>query len=184
MLYRLLRFGLERFEKRWSYDAGYLKDIAVASPPATLRFLLSNHPKPSRSVLPPEAYHAARLSAVLQEDCGPCAQLMIDMAIADGVKAESIVAIVEKRYVELSPVVAAVCEYVSSVCRGENAEELVEELRKHVPEKGLIALLFAASEARAYPFLKRGLGQAKACGLLRIQDDLVVRRHVSPDAAA
>jgi len=168
MIRSLLNRMLGAFERRWNYDATYLKRIAAASPSAAIRFQLSHHPKPSADLMPLEIYHTARLAAVLHEDCGPCTQLMLDMALEDGVPEHVLKALIEGRPQDAGPEIAMVWDYVADVSRGENAEEPAARISERWSERGLVVLLFAAAEARTYPFLKRGLGLARECTRLQV----------------
>ena len=180
MLTGMLIRALEKFERQWSFDAAYLKEIAAAKPAALIRFQFSHQPKPPAKTLPPAAYHTAKLVSVLREDCGTCAQLMVDMALADGVSPDTISAVIEGRFDAVDEELATVYQYVSTISDGQNAEELAYRLRAIYSDEALVALLFAASEARTYPFLKRGLGHAKTCERLRVGDRMSTKGGSSP----
>lgn len=168
MIRSLLNRMLGAFERRWNYDATYLKRIAAAFPSAAIRLQLAQHPKPPANLMPLEIYHTARLAAVLHEDCGPCTQLMLDMALDDGVPEHVLKALIEGRPQDAGPEIAMVWDYVAGVSRGENAGDLAGRIAERWTERGLVVLLLAASEARTYPFLKRGLGLARECTRLKV----------------
>ena len=88
MLRWLLRRGIESFERKWNYDASYLKEIADLSSLAALRFSLATSLGSDRRDVPLAALCAAGITAVRSEDCGPCAQLGITMAERQGVAPE------------------------------------------------------------------------------------------------
>src|SRR5215510_3032869 len=75
MLRWFLRRQINAFERTWNYDAGYMHEVIDVDPRAMLAFgklqAISNY----RTGVPPTAYCAAGIVAVLAEDCGPCTQL-------------------------------------------------------------------------------------------------------------
>ena len=73
MLRWLLRREIESFERKWNYDASYLKEIANLSSLAALRFSLATSLGSDRRDVPLAALCAAGITAVRSEDCGPCA---------------------------------------------------------------------------------------------------------------
>ena len=88
MLRWLLRRTIESFERKWNYDASYLKEIVDLSPLAALKFSLATSLGSYRRDVPPDALFAAGITAVRSEDCGPCTQLVIAMAEQQGVRPE------------------------------------------------------------------------------------------------
>ena len=80
-----LRTAINRFERAWNYDASYVRDIIDASPRAAWLFSRAASIGQFRRDLPVEAWCAAGITAVRQEDCGPCTQLAITMAEHAGV---------------------------------------------------------------------------------------------------
>ena len=86
MLRWLLRRTIESFERKWNYDASYLKEIADLSSWAAVKFALATSLGSDRRGVPPAALCAAGITAVRSEDCGPCTQLGITMAERQGVR--------------------------------------------------------------------------------------------------
>lgn len=80
-----LHKGTDRFEREWGYDASYMRDIIDASPRAAWLFSRVTALGRFRQHLPIEAWCAGGITAVRQEDCGPCTQLGITMAERAGV---------------------------------------------------------------------------------------------------
>src|SRR3984885_13458755 len=85
MMTWFLRRWIAKFERTWNYDAGYLRDVLDADPRALMAFsktaAIGNYHKD----VPPAAYCAAGIVGTMSEDCGPCTQLVIDMAQRKGV---------------------------------------------------------------------------------------------------
>src|SRR6476660_3092163 len=85
MIKWMLRKAIDRFERNWNYDAGYMRDIIDASPRAAWLFSRVTALGQFRRDLPIEACYAAGITAVRHEDCGPCTQLAVTMAERAGV---------------------------------------------------------------------------------------------------
>lgn len=86
MFTRFVRRQLERFERRWQYDASYMREvldeggIGALLPMQTLQKLGAY-----RKDVSPEVHYAAGLAATRAADCGPCMQLGVRMAEAQSV---------------------------------------------------------------------------------------------------
>jgi len=81
----LMRRGVQAFERKWDYDAAYLRDMIDASPRGAWLFSRAAGLGAYRRDVPPDAWSAAALVAVRAEDCGPCTQLAVTMAERSGV---------------------------------------------------------------------------------------------------
>src|ERR1700759_2839395 len=92
MLKALLSRVITGFEKTWSYDATYIRDLLDAGSGRFLRF--SVIPALGRgNAAPPAALASAGIVGTVSEDCGPCTQIATDIAAKGGVKAEVLRAI-------------------------------------------------------------------------------------------
>src|SRR5215469_4435202 len=80
MIKWLLRRRLAAFERTWNYDAAYLHEMLDADARALMLFGKVQALSRYRKDVPPSAYCAAGIVAVMKEDCEPCRQLAIDMA--------------------------------------------------------------------------------------------------------
>jgi hypothetical protein len=85
MLRRWLHRTIRNLERRFSYDAAYMHELIDVAPAAMLKLALVQPMNQHRRGVPRAAWHAARITAARHEDCGPCTQLVLDMALADGV---------------------------------------------------------------------------------------------------
>lgn len=87
---------LDRFEKRYDYDVSYLRALLAASPAAFFKLAPCEKLAQHREAAPAEALFAAKLVGAMHEDCGPCVQIVADMAREAGV-ADAVVAAVLRR---------------------------------------------------------------------------------------
>ena len=185
MLKRFLRWRTAAFERAWNYDAGYLHELIETDPRAFMAFgnlqAITNY----RKNVPPAAFVAAGLVAVMAEDCGPCTQLGIDMAEREGIDPAVLRAIVARNYAAMPYEVALAARFAEATL--EHAPEddaLREEVINQFGRRGLVSLAFAILAARMYPTLKYALGHGHACRRLNIGGETTpVAREVVPFAA-
>ncbi len=83
MLKSIFSRQIARFEKTWTYDASYMRDLLAASPWTFLKFSVVTGMTARRDA-PAEALAAVGIVATLVEDCGPCTQICVDMAARGG----------------------------------------------------------------------------------------------------
>ncbi|MGR8950025.1 MAG: hypothetical protein ACU84Q_18435 [Gammaproteobacteria bacterium] len=92
---RAVHRRISSFEKLWGYDATYMHEIANNDLEAITRFSLLQEFGDYRRDISREGWYTAKLLGCLSEDCGPCAQLIVQMAEADGMDSALISAIIE-----------------------------------------------------------------------------------------
>jgi hypothetical protein len=165
---------LDAFARRHHTDVAYMHAMLDTSPAAFRKFgrvsLLSGH----RESVPVEACYAARLVGVLVEDCGPCIQLVADMARGAGMGEDQIVAVLSTDLGAMSYDVSLAHAFASAlVRRGEGLDELREQVRCRWGDRGIIDLTFAAQMTRIYPMVKARLGFATACRPIRVGSTIV-----------
>lgn len=164
MLHMMLSRYLDKFERIWSYDASYMRDLLAASPASFVKFSLGAA-APDRRAAPREALVAAGLAGVLAEDCGPCTQIGVDMAIAGGVDPEIVRAILAGDEAAMGETARLAWRFArASLTRDMvQADPLREEIVRRWGHKALVALGLSLVSARMYPTLKYALGHGKAC---------------------
>lgn len=169
MLRWLFRRTIGKFERTWNYDAGYLRELSAIDPRAMLAFGRLGAIGAYRKDVPPAAYSAAGIVAVMGEDCGPCTQLCIDMAEREGVDPAVLRAIVAREHAAMPYEVALAARFAeATLARAVEADDLREEVVRQFGKRGLVSLSFAMLAARMYPTLKYALGHGRACTRLTI----------------
>jgi hypothetical protein len=155
---------LDNFERRWGYDASYMRFVVAASPASFLKFALGTR-APDAKAAPPIALAAAQFAGVLSEDCGPCTQLGADMAAAGGMPPQVIRAILAGDEAGMGEDAALVWRFArASLARDmETCDPLRDEIVRRWGDKGLAAIGLSLVAARMYPTLKYALGYGKAC---------------------
>ena len=100
----------------------------------------------------------------MAEDCGPCTQLVIDMAQRNGVDPAILRAIVARDVTAMSFDVALAFRFAEATLRhAPEADDLREEVVRQFGKRGLISLSFAIVASRIYPTLKYALGHGRTC---------------------
>lgn len=164
MMKWIMRRGLAKFEREWNYDASYLWEILEASPRAAWLFSRATALGQFRRDLPVEAWCAAGLTAVRQEDCGPCTQLGVEMAERAGVRGEVLRAIVTDNPEAMPAEVALVWRFTrATLAHDASADEYREAIVKRWGKLALVSVAFAITAGRIYPTVKYALGHGKAC---------------------
>jgi len=167
MLKSFLHKMISKFESSYDYDAGYMHNINSISPSATVRLMMlsgmTNYQGPEKSI-----WGGAALAATLHGDCGPCAQLIIDRLLEQGLDSKELIACIHKDWPKASTTGLGFRFAYATLSNQECLESLrVEILEKH-GEAALIAASYATVSYPVYPLLKRALGSAEACQSLEI----------------
>jgi len=180
MLGWLVRWRLAKFERDFDYDLSYARDIYDASPRAFFRFSRISAMAAHREGVSREAWFAAKLTATLTEDCGPCTQLVVTMAEREGVSPSELRAIVAGDERAMSPDAALGVRFARSVLNRDiaGAEEFRREVVSRWGQKGLVSLALTIAAARVFPSVKYALGHGKACTRIRVAGtDTAVGKH-------
>jgi hypothetical protein len=164
MIKWLLHKGIEKFEREWNYDASYMRDIADASPRAAWLFSRVTALGRFRRDIPLDAWCAAGITAVRQEDCGPCTQLGVTMSERAGVRPEVLRAILSEDPDAMPPDVALVWKFTrATLAHDPAADEYREAIVNRWGPRALVSIAFAITAARIYPTVKYALGHGQAC---------------------
>jgi hypothetical protein len=164
MLGFFVRRALDAFSARYDYDVGYMRAIHAASPRGFMRFARVSALAMHREAAPKAAWYAAKLVGALAEDCGPCTQLVVNMAREAGVDPAQIEAVLRRDANAMSADTALGFRFAEAVAlKLPGAEEAREAVRAQWGEKGLIDLAFALQIGRMFPMVKDALGFAKEC---------------------
>ena len=169
MLKAILRGQVRKLERTWSYDAAYADDLIDLSPWAMIQFgMVAALGK--RREAPAAALAAAGLVGTMAEDCGPCTQISVDMALAAGVAPAVLQAILAGDTAAMGEEAALAYAFArASLARDiEAADPLRDRIIALWGRKGLAALALALTTARMYPTLKYALGHGRACSRIQV----------------
>lgn len=136
---------------------------------------------------PVEAAFAAKLVGAVAEDCGPCVQLVADMAAEAGMPADQIEAVLTRKHNVMSPDTALGFCFADAVVRHTSyQDEARNDVRAEWGEAGVIDLTLGLQLGRMYPMIKEGLGFAKLCQRVEVGGapiDVVKEERVIKDVA-
>ena len=179
MLKLLLKSWIDRFERTWNYDAGYMRYVLDASPASLLKFSFVSVVV-DRKAAPQAALAAAGLAGTLAEDCGPCTQIGVDLAAAGGVKPAILRAILAGDEADMGPDAALAWRFArASLARDmAAADPLRGEIVRRWGDKGLVAISMSLMTARMYPTLKYALGYGKACSRVIVAGEAAPVAHL------
>ena len=178
MIKWLLQRGVDKFEREWKYDAGYMRDIIEASPRAAWLFSRAAALGQFRRDIPIEPWFAAGITAVRHEDCGPCTQLGVTMAERAGVSPAVLRAVLADDPDAMPPDVALVWRFTrATLAHDAAADEYRERIVKRWGRLALVSLAFAITASRIYPTVKYALGHGKACMRIEVGGTPVVLDH-------
>jgi hypothetical protein len=164
MLKAILARQIDRFERASGYDASYMRHLLRVGAGSFLRFGLVAQIVDRRAA-PGEALAAAGIAGTLAEDCGPCTQISVDMAVAGGVTPAVVRAILAGDEAAMGETAALAWRFArASLARDlEAADPLREEIVRRWGDKALVAISLSLMTARMYPTLKYALGYGKTC---------------------
>jgi hypothetical protein len=164
MVKRVLRRTIESFERKWSYDASYVKEIIDLSPWAAIKFSLATSLGSYRRDVPVAALFAAGITALRSEDCGPCTQLAIDMAERQGVGPEILRAVLKDDEAAMPEEVALAWRFTRATLAHETtADDYRNEVVRRWGPRAVVTLAFAITTARMYPTVKYAMGYGQLC---------------------
>ena len=160
----LARRALRAVSKRYGYDTSYLDYMLKESPAAFFKFAPLMKASAHREAVPIEASFAAKITGAMAEDCGPCAQLCIDMALEAGMAKDQIEAVVRRDTRAMTEPTRLGFQFAEAVASpATKADQYRDAVRARWGEKGVIDLAMALQMGRLFPMLKAALGYAREC---------------------
>ena len=164
-----LKRKLDAFERAYSYDIGYARDLLDADPAALMAFWKVVGMAGYRKGVPRDPWFAAGIAGVLAEDCGPCTQLGVEKAAEAGVPPQVLRAVIAGDVAAMPDDVALSYRFArASLDRDPEADALRDEVVRRGGRRGLVSLAFAVTTARMFPTLKSALGHARSCTRVRV----------------
>ena len=169
MLRAILNRQIRALERGFDYDASYMRDILAVRPWGLLKFGLVASLGRGRGA-PAEALAAATIVGTLAEDCGPCTQITVDIAVRGGVAPETLRAILAGDTAGMGEAASLAWRF----CRASLARDLIacdpprDEIVRRWGKGGLVDIAMALMAARTYPTLKYALGHGQACSRVTV----------------
>src|SRR5262245_41923094 len=170
MLGFVVRRKIRSAEKRLGEPLDYMRQMYDYAPDAFWQFSRVAKVASYRSKLPAAPFHIARLVAVKHQDCGPCVQTVVNLAKEDGVEPAVLKAALTGKLEDLPESLRDVYQFADAVAARTGEEETYRErLLKVFGEEAMVELALAIALCQTFPILKRGLGHAKSCSLVKIE---------------
>jgi alkylhydroperoxidase family enzyme len=169
LIQRFIFSRLDAFEKYSRVSAEYCRWMANVSPRAFFQFGKLGKLAQYRHALPADASAVAHLVAARSEDCGPCVQISVNFALRDGVSKDIVRAVLDRQPDRLPPKLADVYRFADCVVSGGDDDTLRERVRGHYGDEALIEMGLAMAVGRTFPVVKRTIGYAKSCSLVKIE---------------
>lgn len=158
-------------QNRYDYDVRYMQDILKADLRAFLKFMRFQSMSSHSGNLPAGPLFAARIRAIIWDDCGPCTQLVVNMALEAKVSPDIVRAIIDRDLNNLPEDIALVVRFTELVlAHNPELDDLREKILDLWGKKGLITIAYSISSYRVYPALKYTLGYGKACSRINVND--------------
>ena len=174
----LVKRQLAAFGKKWGYDTTYMQEIVDDAGTGAVMPMQALQKLQYRKNVPLDAYYGAALTAAKAGDCGPCLQLGVKMAEAQGLDPAVIRAILESDYAKLSKETLLGVELASAtVARDGSGDEARAEILRRWGRAGLVSLAYAIVGAQAYPAFKYAIGYGRACVRVQVGAESVAVAH-------
>jgi AhpD family alkylhydroperoxidase len=160
---------VEASERRLGVKMGYVHEMARLNWPAFVRVgriaALTMAARPQFDV---RLAHMASLAAAQADDCGECVQIHLNLAAKDNVKTETLQAALDDRPQAMEPKLALAWRFGRAVAVNDPAmEDIRRKIEGLIGRGGMMDIAYAIAMARFYPTLKRALGYAVACSVIR-----------------
>lgn len=165
----IARRQMAAFERKFNYDLGYGRDLLAASRPAFWKFMRLGAMGQHCEGVPPIAWHAAKIVGSRSEDCGPCVQLVVDMARTAGMPDPMLRAVLRGDLAAMNSDCALGYRYAKAVVN-HDAELLAlrDEVVRRWGGKALASLALGLTASRMYPMMKYALGHGLSCTRVRV----------------
>jgi hypothetical protein len=163
------RFIASRLERPFGYDASYLHTLADTSLATLAKFLVVAGLVQRRDA-PAEALAAAGIVGTLAEDCGPCTQISVDLALKGGARPDVLRAVLAGDEQAMGENALLGYRFARAALARDldEAERWRDAVMAQWGEKGLVALSLALTTARMYPTLKYAMGYGKTCSKVTV----------------
>jgi hypothetical protein len=177
---------LAAFEREFDYDMSYARDILDAGIGAFRHFSASLGMAKHRDHVARDARYGAKIAATLTEDCGPCTQLVVNMAERDGVDPATLRAILAADANAMNSDASLGYRFTRAVITRDipESDRLRTEVLERWGQKGLVSLALTIVSARIFPTLKYALGHGAACTQVHVEGLLAPLGHRDTRASA
>lgn len=167
-----------RFERTWSYDAAYQRDLLSAGPEVLRRFY-GMASIVDQSAAPRDALFTAQTLGVLDGDCEPCVQVGIDIALAGGLDPALVRAVLTGDEASMTEEAWLAYRFARASLARDVAglEPHRRDILARWGSKGLTAMALSITVGRMYPTLQYPLGYGHPGVSVKVADEVVPLRR-------
>ena len=181
MISFVARRMLNRMSAHYDYDVSYMQHMLDVSPKAFFKFSKLMNAAGHRESASVDGAFAASLVGAVAEDCGPCTQLVVNMALEAGMPGDQVEAVLTRNTFVMNDDVFLGFRFADAIVRRlPEADSARDDVRARWGDKGVIDLSMILQIGRMFPMLKSALGYAKTCQQVQIEKSAV---NVMKDAA-
>lgn len=168
------RWCITRFQTRYDYDMTYARELLDTSQIAFMHYTLMGVPAAYRQGVPKDAWFTVKMVAARTEDCGPCLQLVMNMAQADGVPALVRRAVWARDEAAMSDDVRLAWRYAEAAMgHAADLPQWCEAVQRRWGRRGLASLALSMTASRSFPMLKYALGHGRQCQAVCIDGQML-----------
>jgi alkylhydroperoxidase family enzyme len=180
MLTWIARRFLDTFEREWSYDVSYAREILDVGGYEALAPINGIQKAMSyKRDLPADILFTSRIVTTRAGDCGPCLQLVVKMAQRGGVSDKTIAAVLSGDRDAMTDDVRLAYDFTRAVLARDGWDGPAREaLLSKYGKRAMISLAYAIATARFYPDFKYAIGAGHACSIVRVGNVDVVPQPV------
>ena len=168
MMKWMIRRKLSEFENKYDYDTSYIRELLDLDFKAFRTYMRAASMMNYRRDVPEIVHYCVGILVTATEDCGPCTQLGVSMALERGASPEVLQAVLTNDLARMPEDVRLGVRFARAVlAHAPEADALREEIVARWGPRAAISLAFAMNAGRLYPTMKYAMGHGKAC--LRVQ---------------
>lgn len=174
MIKTILKRIISQNEEKIGVDLKYVRKILDEDLGLFFRYTKIFSFFDKNTYLPKEAYHAARLSVILNASCGTCLEAEINLAKKANLKVLFIRDILMKNYENLDEGIVNIIKLSEAISSFSTNKEARENIIEIYGQKALIELSYTINGSLILPGIKRTLGYETTCELNNICDRILI----------
>ncbi len=161
---------LEGYSAHYNYDVSYMKSMLKEAPSAYETFEGFLPMASYSNKIENDVFFVAQLTAMKNEDCGSCLQLIVDKAIEAGVEKNIIEELMFNEGKNLDDELKDVYEFTLAVVTYEEVDKnLYDKMNWTYSKEIMVELSLAIASCKVFPTLKRVLNNFESCSLIKIK---------------
>lgn len=161
---------IESYKTLFNYDTSYMEEMIEVSPESYEIFENFLPMAGFSNKAPVDVINVARITAIINEDCGTCAQLYVDLAIQAGLDKEIAKEIVYNQGKNLPTNLKDLYDFTLAVSNGETIDVAVYEKMNTLYSREILAeISLAIAATKVFPTIKRVLNYVQSCSIIKIK---------------